>query len=428
MAAADTSEYLAIEQLRVGIYIHLDLPWTEHPFSFGQFIVKSEQDLATLRRLGLRRVRWSPDKSLSEPLPAAKESVAEPAPSVPLADWPEIQAKKARLDSLRQQGEALGGCRRDYLDSGRIIKSINQNLLSKPQESIDAAMILMGKITESLLAAQDVSIQLMHDKEAGEEVYHHSLNVAVLAMLLGRELGLPAEALQLLGLGGLFHDIGKLKIPHKVLMRADDPSKAEAEFLQRHCQYGVGIGQKAQLPPEVIRIIAQHHEAMDGSGYPAKLQGDQIYSLARIVAVVNVYDNLCNPINVMKAVTPHEALAMMYAQQRTCFDLNVLGKFIRLLGVYPPGSLVRLSNDAYGVVTAVNTAKSTKPCVMIYDPEQAHDELIVLNLAEEPQLSIVRAIRPSQLPGQVYEKLSPRKRVSYFFDSKRRETTLAEGA
>lgn len=428
MAESENPEYLSIEQLRVGIYILLDLSWTEHPFSFSQFIIKSEQDLATLRRLGVRRVRWNPDKSLAEPLPPAKEAVVEPAPATALEDWPEIQAKKARLDSLRQQGEAMGGCRREYLDSGRILKSINQNLLSKPQESVEAAMILMGKITESLLASQEVSIQLMHDKEGGEEVYHHALNVAVLAMLLGRELGLPAEALQLLGLGGLFHDIGKLKIPHKVLMSADNPSRAEAEFLKRHCQYGVEIGQKAQLPPEVIRMIAQHHEAMDGSGYPAGLKGEQIYSLARIVAVVNVYDNLCNPINAMTAVTPHEALAMMYAQQRACFDLNVLGKFIRLLGVYPPGSLVRLSNDAYGVVTAVNTAKSTKPSVMIYDAEQAHDELIVLNLAEEPQLSIVRAIRPSQLPGQVYEKLSPRKRVSYYFDSKRQEATSGEGA
>lgn len=413
------ASYLGVDQLTVGIYVYLDLGWTEHPFTFSHFRIKSDDQIAIIRRLGLRRVRWDPAKSVATPLPAKATASDAAVPPPPAEDSPEIAAKKARVAAMRQRRQAIQGCERDYADAGKTINDISKNLIAKPQECQEAAAKLVGQIAESLLADKDISIHLMNDKIAGEEIYYHSLNVAVLSMMLGRELGLPAEALQLLGMGGIFHDIGKFKIPHKVLIKADNPTKAEADFLQQHCNYGVEIGQKVRLPPEVMKMIAQHHEAQDGSGYPLRLKAEQIHSLARILAAVNVYDNLCNPVNVLKALTPHEALSQMYSQHRAKYDSKALGTFIRCLGVYPPGTVVKLSNDEIGMVVHVNTASALKPSVLIYDDGVPKDEAIVLDLAEEPDLTVTKAIRPSQLPSQVYDYLSPRKRVSYYLDAHR---------
>ena len=167
----------------------------------------------------------------------------------------------------------------------------------------------------------------------------------------------------------------------------------------------------------MLRIVAQHHELADGSGYPKRLKGDQIDPLARIVALVNYYDNLCNPIDLAKAMTPHEALSLMFAQRRTKFDARALQVMIRSLGVYPPGSVVRLSNDALALVSSVNPVRPLRPWVTVFDPTVPRDEAIMLDLEQEPDINIAKALRPIHLPPEVYEYLSPRKRVTYYFDS-----------
>ena len=182
----------------------------------------------------------------------------------------------------------------------------------------------------------------------------------------------------------------------------------------------------SQLPfPPHLRNVPElaggHHEKMDGSGYPRHLKGDQIDPLARLVALVNYYDNLCNPGDLAKALTPHEALSMMFAQRRNKFDGQALQVMIRSLGVYPPGSVVRLSNDALALVSSVNPVKPLRPWVTVFDPSVPRDEAIMLDLEQEPDINIAKALRPIHLPPEVYEYLSPRKRVTYYFDSDSRQ-------
>jgi hypothetical protein len=154
----------------------------------------------------------------------------------------------------------------------------------------------------------------------------------------------------------------------------------------------------------------------DGSGYPRAIKGDATGVLARIVAIANFYDELCNPTSVAAALTPHEALSLMFAKQRAKFDPALLQVFIRCLGVYPPGTIVQLSNGVTGMVATVNTAKPLKPVVTIYDPDVPSDEAILVDLERESDLNVAKAIRPAQVPKEIYVYLSPRKRVSYYFD------------
>ena len=147
-----------------------------------------------------------------------------------------------------------------------------------------------------------------------------------------------------------------------------------------------------------------------------KLQGDQLDPLTRIVSIANYYDELCNPVNVFNAQTPHEALATMFAKLRGRFDAKLMQTFVRCLGVYPPGTIVQLSNDAFGMVVTVNTAKPMKPMIVAYDASVPKDEAILVDMETEVDVNIAKAIRPAQLPREIYNYLSPRKQVSYYFD------------
>jgi hypothetical protein len=177
------------------------------------------------------------------------------------------------------------------------------------------------------------------------------------------------------------------------------------------------MGKSLGLSQPILEIIAQHHELADGTGYPEKRKGDAIASLARIVALVNQFDNLCNPVNLAKALTPHEALSHIFTQQRGKFDAKVMQILVRCLGVYPPGTPVTLSNGAVCMVASVNTARPLKPIVVMFDAATPRESPIVLDLMEEPELNISAALRPTQISPAVLDYLSGRSRVSYFFDT-----------
>ncbi len=135
------------------------------------------------------------------------------------------------------------------------------------------------------------------------------------------------------------------------------------------------------------------------------------------MAIANHYDELCNPLNITNALTPHEALSTMFAKQRAKFDPKLLQVFVRCLGVYPPGTIVQLSNGMIGMVATINTVKPMKPMVVVYDADIPKDEAILIDMEIEADVNIAKAIRPAQLPREIYNYLSPRKRVSYYFDA-----------
>jgi HD-GYP domain-containing protein (c-di-GMP phosphodiesterase class II) len=236
----------------------------------------------------------------------------------------------------------------------------------------------------------------------------------VLAMMLGKRMELPAEQLRLLGIGSMFHDIGKADVAESITSKLDPLSKFEKSAIQLHCELGGVLGAKFRLPQEAVEIILQHHENFDGSGYPKKLVGENISRLARILAVVNTYDNLCNPLNPQNAVTPYEALSVMFKQLRKTFDPTAFSMFIRCMGIYPPGTLVRLSDDTLGMVVAVNSNSPTKPSVLIYDPGVPKSAAIVIELGKEADLTVAASVTAQQLPEAAYDYLNPRKRQVYF--------------
>jgi putative nucleotidyltransferase with HDIG domain len=473
---------ISVDQLRIGLYVYLDVKWFEHPFAFNNFKIRSEDQIATIRSLGLKSVRWDPERSDMKPAPkpvaptessqkptAATEApprataltevqpkpmapaesqpksvaaaelqlkaasadppeqlpaTAEPpqktaAPAEPQQQiFPALKAKRELIERIKQQREAAARIENAFVDTAATIRDINRNLLTRPTETVTQATRLVGQIAESILSAPELAVYLMGDKVGGEEVYFHSLNVTMLSLMIARDIRLPAEVVSVLGMGAMFHDVGRTEIPDRILLKTDPWTKAERELYEMHCQFGVEMGKRLQLAPGAIAIIQDHHELFDGSGYPRRLAGEAVGLLARMVAIANYYDDLCNPQDIANALTPHEALSLMFAKLRSKFDPKLLQVMVRCLGVYPPGTIVQLSNGVLGMVATINAARPMKPTIVIYDADVPKEEAILVDMDRETEVNIAKAIRPAQLPSHIYNYLSPRKHVSYYFDAR----------
>lgn len=431
------AQFVAIDDLRLGMFVYLDLGWMKHPFSFNSFKIVSPDQIATLRNLGINRLRWSPEKSDPPPestAPAsppaeptkvgAGETATDPADTTlqaaeaPSTVPPEQAARLQRRAKLSRQRESLEACERQFGSALKSYRQILGNVRQQPERASELAQEVVGTMVGKMLDQEESAIRLLSEN-AGEKASQHTLNVTVISVLLGRAMGLDAIALKQLGTGAILHDIGKLELPERLRWHDNLLNTAERKLYETHVERGLALCRPMKLPPEVLAIVAQHHELADGRGYPGQLGNDAIHPLTRIVALVNYYDNLCNPANPAEAVTPHEALSLIYAQMKKQYDSTVLSSFIRMMGVYPPGSLVELSDGHFGLVVSVNSSRPLKPCIIIHEPRVPREEAPVEDLEHLPNLSIRRSLKPLQLPKATFDYLSPRQRMCYFFERAR---------
>jgi hypothetical protein len=210
--------------------------------------------------------------------------------------------------------------------------------------------------------------------------------------------------------------VGKLDLPERARhVDIDQPSPA-AVLYRDHVTLGVARAKRMQLDPQALLVVAQHHEAADGSGFPRGLGLDRMSTAARVVALVNRYDSLCNAPPPLRSLTPHEALSKLFAQSRSQFDNTMLNGFIRMMGIYPPGSVVQLTDDRYAMVMSVNSSRPLKPTVLVCDPGTPSHQALHVDLEKAGDLGIRRSLKAQQLPPNAADCLRPRPRLSYFFE------------
>lgn len=413
-----------VQQLRIGMFVHLDMGWMSHPFPLSSFKITSADQIATIRGLGKPRVRWSPDKSDPNALdaadaPQAPVTAGEPAaaasPAPAGAESPQAALLRQRRDAVAASRARLHLCERQFAEAARACRQATELVASQPEVSRQQTEALSQALVDKLIGDQDMCIRLLTDA-AGDKASLHAMNVTVISLLMGRTFGLsPADMLDL-GTGALLHDIGKLDLPERVRHREEHFTTAETTFYQEHVAHGVTQAKRMGLKAGATLVIAQHHEHADGSGFPLKLNSDRMTTAARIVSLVNRYDNLCNPHVPARALTPHESLSLLFAQGKNRYDTAILGAFIRMMGVYPPGSAVQLTDDRYALVVSVNSTRPLKPTVLVHDPKVPSDEALPLNLESDGRLGIRRSVKVQQLPAEAIAYLSPRPRIAYFFE------------
>lgn len=442
-------ESIDVDALRVGMFVHLDVGWMSHPFPLSSFRVASVAQIDTIRRLGIQRVRWSREQSdpdswladapgreaalATEPAaPAvAVEAGGEPAAAAPAlphgasamaaaAAAAEAAAtapsgREARSRRLAEQAEALRVCEQQYQEAAHACRAAIEATPAHPREAHRQVEQLTRALVDKMVGAGEVCVRVLSEG-ATERASMHAVNVGIVSLLMGRSLGLGQEELQDLGVGALLHDIGKLDVPLRLRWRDDTFAPHEVRVWEEHVTLGVAQARRMGLSAGATAIVEQHHEHADGSGFPAQRGADRMTTGARIVALVNAYDNLCNPRVANRALTPHEALSLLFAQGRARYDGSILSAFIRMMTVYPPGSVVQLTDDRYASVVSVNASRPLKPTVLIHDPHAARDATLAVDLETLAGTGIRRSLRPAQLPPPVLEWLQPATRVAWFFE------------
>lgn len=405
MKQATESHYISPDDLRIGHYVHLDLGWMGHPFTFSNFQIKDEEQISKIRGLNLQKVRYNPLRS----------KVAYEFPKTIQEDWtPKVipTSPLQRSERLKQLNNARINCEKEFARNANATREAVRILIHHPEHATKMAENVVSEMVSSIITESDVALHAI-DSNNIPGYSNHSLNVAVLGLMLAKSLDLKESDATMLGMASIFHDVGK------------SDNYQTKSYVDLHCEAGARIALRSGFSERVSKIILQHHEYSDGSGYPMHLTSEKIDGLAHILTLVNHYDNLCNPNNAADAMTPYEALQYMYVYQAQKFDLALLKRLIKLLGVYPSGSVVQLSNDVYGIVTAVNPNKPLQPLVMIYSPDVARETPVVIDLSEDIDISIKQCMNPNKLPPEVFGYLKPSKRINYYF-LKKEETKDSE--
>jgi len=396
---------VSVQDLKVGMYVHLDLGWMSHPFPLSSFRITSAEQIATIRGLGLKRVRWAPDKSEIE---APASAPAAPAAAAVVAnESAEQRTARERRELLAAQRAAALLAERQYGEAGKAWREAWDKVATRPIDARADTEALTRALLDKMLVEGEMSIRVL-STGAGDRATSHALNVAVVSLLMGRTFGMSADEMMDLGVGSLLHDVGKQDIPDRVRHPDDSFGSAETHAYREHVALGVSQGRRMGLAAGALLVIGQHHENADGSGFPLKLGAERMSTAARIVALVNRYDNLCNPAVLSRALTPHEALSLLFAQSRGRYDATILN---------PAGSVVQLTDDRYAMVVGVNSSRPLKPRVLVHEPRAARDDALLVDLEATPDLGIRRSLNPSKLPPAALEFLAPRPRVSYFFEA-----------
>jgi putative nucleotidyltransferase with HDIG domain len=409
MNSAQTHETIEVSALNVGMLIHLDGGWMSHPFPRSSFKIASADQIATLRALGLARVRWSPqDSDVGGDVPASAA-----APSMDRRGSP--ADRRRRLEPQAAPSPLLTASERQFGEAAKASKQVFDQVVSHPVVARQAAEALTRELVDKMAGTDEMCIQLLSEG-SGDRSSAHAVNVSVISLLMGRSFGLGEADMLDLGMGALLHDVGKAEVAERYRHREDHFNMAERRLYESHVANGVVHAQRLELTPGASEIMAQHHEYSNGSGFPRGLTTDRTATLARIVALVNAYDNLCNSAHPAQAVTPHEAVAQLFTQNHKQFDTAILGAFIKMMGVYPAGSVVQLTDDRYALVVGVISSRTLRPRVLVHDARVPRDEAAILDLQTVSKLGIRRSLKPSSLPEDVLSYLSPRTRLNYFFE------------
>ncbi|WP_454064256.1 HD-GYP domain-containing protein [Candidatus Nitrospira salsa] len=419
-------EEITANDLRIGLYIKIEGSWFSHPFPTNTFKVKCRRELTTLCGLTKVKLLYDPEKSDAEGSVNDGEGEEQSAMGADegssesdAAMQEELVQQKIELqDNYRNYQEHLRKVEQDYREVLREGKVMLQDLSAGSSRGLLTAKKMIGSLND-ILVSNDSSralMNLMGSNETGEEFLLHSLNVCTLSILIARDLGLKRHEIEKIAMGALLHDIGELKYSAEMLLKKSRSTSADTKaVLKKHPRYGKDtLTAFPTVPHECLDIVLQHHERLNGSGYPSGLKEAGITQYAKIVMVADAYDELCNHPIASMSLTPSEALSVLYTKERGGLWSDAVVTLIRQLGVYPPGSLVVLTNGSMGLVTSVNMEARLRPIVMVYSPDIPKEEAMILDLARMEEISIKEAVRPRELSPEIRDYLNPRRIISYY--------------
>ena len=386
MDRAPVLKRIPVDQALPGMFVHaLDASWMDHPFWRSRFVLQSEGDVQALRSSGVAHCWIDISRGVdvvAEVAPAREGGVDITADSS-AAPAAEPASRQHRVSAPGDSAAPPHRAERLALKAREVVRSLFCQARAGQAISLDHSLAIVDELTAMVATQPGALIGLVRLKSKDNYTFAHSVAVCTLMIALARQLGLAPDQVREAGMCGLLHDVGKLRVPGHILDKPGKLTPEEFRVMQMHPQHGVEILRRGgQVPDSVIDVCLHHHEKMDGSGYPHGLPQGQISLLARMAAVCDVYDAVTSERAYKNAWDPALALARM-AQWEGHFDPSVLHAFVRVVGIYPVGSLVRLASGRLAVVVEHNPGALTAPRVRVFFSLRSgsHIEQRVLDLS-----------------------------------------------
>jgi putative nucleotidyltransferase with HDIG domain len=398
---------IRIPDLEVGMYVsRLDKPWLETEFLFQGFFIGSQDDID---RLAGQFEYVYVDVEQSRPSESTVVLFAQSSSrktSASVSDKESLTGIKPREHPIQSSfDEELIKARDSYQELTTTVSGILDSLTVGDHKEVNypALKSAVEPMVESIVRNPDAYAWLTRMRLKDNRSYQHSVNTAIWAVALGRHLGFPKPELTLLALGGLLFDIGKIRLPEKLLQKTGPYNKYELKIMQEHVQHGVAILRETPgIDDRILEMVFTHHERHDGSGYPQGLKGNAIPIFGKIAGIVDSYVSITSGRPYAATLSPHEAVKKLYEWREVDFQSELVEQLIQVIGVYPVGTVVEISDGRIGVVVVQNKEWRLKPQVMLLrdahkKPLGSYEVLDLYAAGQEPgsePLHIKRGVDP----------------------------------